>query len=152
MRISISFSAILAPICWSPPSGPLWSLLISIPSDSSNSLPVVPVAYRSCSARRDLLNFAHSNKSRFLSSCATRAIFFLYTIIILLYSFQYKQVSNLIMSILYFSLRVFSPLARRCGEIAQGILAPAPIPAASCHPQGQVGLQQHQPLEPLQPA
>ena len=44
MRKSISPSAIRAPICWSPPSGPLWSLWTSRPSTFSRRAPVVPVA------------------------------------------------------------------------------------------------------------
>lgn len=76
MRKSISPSAIIAPICWSPPSGPLWSLDISIASSCSSSLPVVPVAYTSSWVKRFLLNLAYSSKSCFLLSCAMRATFF----------------------------------------------------------------------------
>ena len=35
-----------APICWSPPSGPLWKQVTGRSSVSLSSLPVVPVAYR----------------------------------------------------------------------------------------------------------
>ncbi len=41
---STSPSEILAPICWSPPSGPLSSLWIDRSSSSSSNAPVVPVA------------------------------------------------------------------------------------------------------------
>src|SRR5512139_2991116 len=74
---SISPSAILAPICWSPPNGPLRNLWIGVSSTSSSSLPVVPVAYSSCSIRRRLFHLAHSRRSCFLLSWATRAMRFL---------------------------------------------------------------------------
>src|SRR5712692_11162067 len=50
-----------------------------MPSSCSNSLPVVPVAYSSCWISRCLLNAAHSRRSCFLLSCATRAILCLFS-------------------------------------------------------------------------
>src|ERR1700730_5263242 len=68
--------AISAPICWSPPSGRLWKQVTGKTSRSPSSLPVVPVAYRVWSARMSLLYSAHSRRSLFLSSWATRAMRF----------------------------------------------------------------------------
>jgi hypothetical protein len=82
MRRSISPSAIQAPICISPPSGPLRTLVTGIPSSSASIPPVVPVAYSSCCASSLSLDLAHSSSSRFLLSWATRAIFFLQAITI----------------------------------------------------------------------
>ena len=59
-RKSISPSAISAPSCWSPPSGPLWSFWTPTPSSSSRSVPVVPVATSSWRSRMWRLYFAHS--------------------------------------------------------------------------------------------
>lgn len=47
---SMSPSAILEPICWSPPSGPLWKQVISRPSSSASIRPVESVANRLCLA------------------------------------------------------------------------------------------------------
>ena len=44
MRKSISPSAMREPICWSPPRGPLWNVVILQSSSFSRNLPVVPVA------------------------------------------------------------------------------------------------------------
>src|ERR1700693_578215 len=59
-----------------------------MPSSCSNSFPVVPVAYSSCLTSRGLLNAAHSRRSCFLLSCATRAILFLLSIIMMHLSFH----------------------------------------------------------------
>ena len=74
--ISISPDAIMAPICWSPPNGPLNTFVIFRSSASSINLPVVPVATSLCFAKAFLLYVAHSIKSFFLLSCAISAIFF----------------------------------------------------------------------------
>src|SRR3989442_6794949 len=52
MRKLISSATILAPICWSPPKGPLWNLVILKPSSRSRISPVVPVAYTLWCAKR----------------------------------------------------------------------------------------------------
>ena len=72
IRKSISPSAMRAPICWSPPRGPLWSTVTSRPSSSRTSAPVVAVAYRVWAASTARLNVAHSSRSRFRWSWATR--------------------------------------------------------------------------------
>src|ERR1700733_7254030 len=76
MRMSRRPDAMSAPICWSPPSGPLWKQVTGRPRRSPSSLPVVPVAYRMWSARMSLLYSTHSRRSPFLSSWATRAMRF----------------------------------------------------------------------------
>src|ERR1017187_6643787 len=67
-------SGILAPIGWSPPSGPLRKQVTSSPSSSLSSRPVVPVASRSWELSRARLYRAHSIRSVFLLSCAMSAI------------------------------------------------------------------------------
>ena len=49
---SIRPSAMAAPTCWSPPSGPLRKRVTSRPSSVAMSAPVVPVAYSSCCVER----------------------------------------------------------------------------------------------------
>ena len=48
-------SAMRAPICWSPPRGPLCSLITGVCNASSSSVPVVPVANSSWWANRSRL-------------------------------------------------------------------------------------------------
>src|SRR5487761_463988 len=67
-------SAIAAPTCWSPPSGPLRKRFTGRSSSPAMSAPVVPVAYSSCRESVPRLNFAHSSRSAFLLSCAMSAI------------------------------------------------------------------------------
>ena len=76
MTESISPSAILAPICWSPPKGPLLSFWTRRPSSFSRSPPVVPVATSRWPARVSRLKRAHSSRSCFLLSWAMRAMVF----------------------------------------------------------------------------
>src|SRR5579863_7716473 len=71
---SILPSAIAAPTCWSPPSGPLRKRVTGRSSSRATSEPVVPVAYRSCRDSVPRLNFAHSSRSAFLLSWAMSAI------------------------------------------------------------------------------
>ena len=68
MSISILPSAIMEPIYWSPPKGPLNIFFTGRSSFSSNNLPVVPVAISSCLAEAVLLYTAHSIRSAFLLS------------------------------------------------------------------------------------
>lgn len=86
ISMSIFRSAIMAPICWSPPRGPDKSLVTlslkgkySVPSFSNDSslisLPVVPVANRLCFESIAALNFTQERSSSFLPSCATSAMF-----------------------------------------------------------------------------
>jgi len=74
LDVGVSPSAIRAPICWSPPSGPLRKQVIGRPSSSPSSRPVVPVAQRSCRASSPRLNLAQSRRSAFLWSWAISAI------------------------------------------------------------------------------
>src|SRR5690242_8503256 len=67
-------SAMAAPTCWSPPSGPLRNRVTGKSSSRSMSEPVVPVAYRSCRESVPRLKRAHSSRSPFLLSCAMSAI------------------------------------------------------------------------------
>src|SRR5690348_4107180 len=71
---SIRPSAIAAPTCWSPPSGPLRNRATGRASSRSMSEPVVPVAYSSCRESVPRLKRAHSRRSAFLLSCAMSAI------------------------------------------------------------------------------
>src|SRR5438128_1268984 len=67
-------SAIAAPTCWSPPSGPLRNRFTGRPSSSAISAPVVPVACRSCLASVSRLKRAQSSMSALQLSCAISAI------------------------------------------------------------------------------
>jgi len=73
-NISISPSEIFAPICWSPPNGPLTNLSIGVSSRRSNRWPVVPVAINRCLASINRWAKAHSESVFFILSCATRAM------------------------------------------------------------------------------
>src|SRR5438067_5766634 len=66
-------SAIAAPTCWSPPSGPLRKRVTGRSSSRAMSEPVVPVAYSSCRESVPRLKRAHSNRSAFLLSWAMSA-------------------------------------------------------------------------------
>ena len=77
-------SAIIDPICASPPRGPLRSLVTSGASSPNTSRraasirrPVVPVQNSSHSFSEPALNFTQLTSSCFLASCATNAIFFI---------------------------------------------------------------------------
>lgn len=76
INISSSPLAIIAPSCWSPPRGPLFSLWIFIEHASDMILPVVPVAYNSCLDNTSALYSTQLNKSFFRWSWATKAILF----------------------------------------------------------------------------
>lgn len=74
ISMSMTPSAIFAPICWSPPTGPDSSRVTGRPSSNSSMVPVVPVAYRWCRDSVPRLNSAQRSSSTFLLSCATRAM------------------------------------------------------------------------------
>ena len=86
MRKSMPPSAIRAPICWSPPSGPLSKVVILQSSSFSRILPVVPVAYNSCISNVPRLNLTHSSKSGLLWSWAISAILFFCSIMATLFA------------------------------------------------------------------
>ena len=73
-RKSMLPSAIIAPTCRSPPSGPDWRQVTGKSSSRWSIVPVVPVATRSCAASMPRLYRAHSIRSLFLLSWATSPI------------------------------------------------------------------------------
>ena len=80
-RQSISPSTIREPICWSPPKGPDFRIVIShlISGCFSSrafliSVPVVPVQQNLCPIRRYEFQRTHSIMSFFIASCATSPI------------------------------------------------------------------------------
>ena len=73
ISVSIAPSAILAPICWSPPTGPLRKRCTGRPISYSRSVPVVPVAYSVWLDRVGRLKSAQDSSSCFLLSWATIA-------------------------------------------------------------------------------
>ena len=69
-------STTFAPICWSPPRGPLLYPLTGSPVLSVIILAVVPVPHRKCWLRSSLCFAHHSIISAFFPSWAIKAIFF----------------------------------------------------------------------------
>lgn len=82
MTRSILPCAIIAPNCWSPPSGPVMSFSTGSPNSFSIIFPVVPVATNSWFANLSLFFFAHSSSSSFRLSCATSATRLLTSIVL----------------------------------------------------------------------
>ena len=76
---SSSPSAIMEPICWSPPKGPLFIRMMSSPVSAIIKEPVVPVANSLCSFKTSLYLIASLIMSSFFLSCAMRAIFTSFT-------------------------------------------------------------------------
>jgi hypothetical protein len=72
--MSIAPSTIWAPICRSPPSGPLATRSTASSRRSWSRLPVVPVATSRWRISVSTLNLAHSSRSFLRLSCATRAM------------------------------------------------------------------------------
>lgn len=66
-------SAIIAPSCASPPSGPDFNRVTGNPTASATRPPVVPVAHKSNVAKAVRCRAAQATISSFLSSCATSA-------------------------------------------------------------------------------
>ena len=114
--ISISPVAIIDPICWSPPSGPLNNLTTGWSKDSSINLPVVPVATRLCFDKTILLCKAHYIKSFFLLSCAINAIFFL------LSSFLIFVIGDIIYEFYKTTLLAITGINNKINKIITGVI------------------------------
>ena len=77
---SICPSTIFAPICWSPPSGPLQYPFTGSPVFSAIRRAVVPVPHRKCPCNTSLFLSHHSISSFFFPSWATSAMCFAFPI------------------------------------------------------------------------